>query len=167
MSFPSTLQTTDRRASVAKARKLFAEVRTIERNTRMGRYQGRNSRSTENLLKAKVDGAGKAARDAGHSLEGKLWAEHRMAIRVSEARDAGQDRPELKARLKADRREIAETLERVEARAACIEWDKSATDAEYDAVNALCEKTTWMPGPQASIQECPVELLALITKAAA
>jgi hypothetical protein len=90
--------------AAAAARKEFAAARTKSRNLRLKRYEGRNNGgdTTRNM-----ELAGKFAREAGRTLEGLLWAEHRLAERVSEARDNGVDRPELRARLAGYRREIA------------------------------------------------------------
>lgn len=99
-------------AIVAAAKKAFATCRTMRRNRRLGLYQGRNGGG---------DGAEASEDYAGHilrrlrgtdawRLEGMLWAEHKLAERISENRDAGHDRPELRARIKTDRDAIRATL---------------------------------------------------------
>lgn len=89
---------------VAETRKCFARSRTMSRNLRLGRYEGRNGggggatgyeRRAEEL-----------ARECGGELESLLWVEHRLAARVSENADLGHRRPELRARLVRVRREL-------------------------------------------------------------
>lgn len=95
--------TTSPAATVAQIRAEFAKVRTMKRNLRLGMYEGRNNGGNYDYA---LDRAEKAARDLPRALEGALWAEHRLALRISENRDAGQDRPELRARLAATRKSI-------------------------------------------------------------
>jgi len=89
--------------TVADARKEFAAARTKHRNLRLKRYEGRNNGgdATYNLERATALVAG-----LPRELQGLLWAEHRLAERVSENRDAGQARPELAKRLAGYRRQI-------------------------------------------------------------
>lgn len=92
-------------ATVAQVRKHFAAVRTMNRNVRLGRYDGRNNGGD---TRYRLDAAEQMARTLPRELHGLVWAEHRLAERISENRDAGQERPELRARLAADRRRIRE-----------------------------------------------------------
>jgi len=89
--------------TIAAARKEFAAARTKHRNLRLGRYEGRNNGgdSTYNITRATA-----LARECGRELEGLLWAEHRDSERISENRDAGQDRPELRAKVAGYRARI-------------------------------------------------------------
>jgi hypothetical protein len=100
----------DRRAMLARrigrARRADAAAYVIERNLRLGRYQGRNSRSTEATLDmhrqrfdAEVGVIVGEFGDDGRLVGGLLTTERDLRRRVGEARDAGERRPELAARL--------------------------------------------------------------------
>lgn len=95
---------------VERARKADATLRAMERNVRLARYQGRNGRSTGeqmDALQARRDDAVTSLVAMGERrLAGALTAEFGLARRMSEARDAGQDRPELRGRLAAARRDL-------------------------------------------------------------
>lgn len=93
--------------NAAAARKNFAAARTMHRNLRLGRYQGRNS-GGDSAYQMRC--AAEAAKAAGRDLEGLLWAEHKLAERVSENADAGERRPELRTRLAGLRRELKEKV---------------------------------------------------------
>lgn len=87
------------------ARQHLSRARAMQRNLRLDRYQGRNG-----------GGRGAASLEAAaevitrqlhsHKLQSLIWAEHRLAARLSEARDTRQLRPELKARMTRLRREM-------------------------------------------------------------
>lgn len=96
-----------RQQFAADARREFAAVRTMRRNLRLGRYQGRNSGGDSSY---KMERAAQAARECGRDLEAMLWNEHRLAERLSENRDAGNPRPELVARLASVRRELRKEM---------------------------------------------------------
>jgi hypothetical protein len=95
-------------------RKAATKIRTIDRNLRLGLYQGRNSNITHDALSEartiiyKIDA--ELARRGERELAGALIAEHKLAARISQARDDGQDRFELKVRLNAIRRQLRYTL---------------------------------------------------------
>lgn len=104
-------------AAVRDARRHFMAARRITRAMRLAHYQGRNSRSTYATRDAHLRQAANAARTAGQlaggrrspvgrELEGRLWAEHRLAGRLGQARDDQTIRPELAARQAACRRAI-------------------------------------------------------------
>lgn len=102
-----------RRALVEEARDADRRARTIERNLRLGRYTGRNDRFTyetldrhlgrrDRMVERLIDQHGQS----GRWLAGRLTEEFGLARRVSEARDAEQDRPELRDRLAVVQAEI-------------------------------------------------------------
>jgi hypothetical protein len=101
MDTGETMTTQER--TVRKIRELQAGIRTMSRNLRLGHYQGRNSGGDSSWKERERDDL---LRDLPRSLQGHLTAEHDLAMRVSENRDAGQDRPELRARLTDHRRAI-------------------------------------------------------------
>lgn len=88
---------------IAAARKEFATARAMARHLRLGHYQGRNNGGDFSRNIATADALTRAM---PKNLAGLLWAEHRLALRISENRDMGNDRPELRARLAGYRREI-------------------------------------------------------------
>lgn len=94
------------RAQTAAARKALAKVRTIRRNQRLGRYQGRNSASTESLVARELAKAHRATEQLPRQLGSAIWNEHGLATRISLGQDNGQRRPELRERLTAARRVI-------------------------------------------------------------
>jgi hypothetical protein len=90
--------------TVKKVREHLSTARTMRRNLRLGLYQGRNGggegfRWHERQAEELMD-------DLPRDLQGHLRSEHKLAVRVSEGRDNGQQRPELRARLAAARRRI-------------------------------------------------------------
>jgi hypothetical protein len=97
---------------IASARAAAASARTIDRNRRLGRYQGRNSAATDEWYHRLVaqmhsDQADLVALGGDARLAaGWIKAEDDLARRVSEARDQGQPRPELRARLTGARRTL-------------------------------------------------------------
>lgn len=94
------------RTPAARARSYFAKARTVKRNQRLGRYQGRNSASTDRELRATLKAARRCQLACDRRVQGLLQAENDLAERVSINRDAGQDRPELRARLNRVRAEL-------------------------------------------------------------
>lgn len=92
--------------AVRQARNHLAAARTIERNQRLRRYNGRNAGLTESALSHHYGAAAIAESALPRELRGLLWAEHDLAERLSVARDCGQNRPELRKRLAATRREL-------------------------------------------------------------
>lgn len=93
--------------TVADAREAFASVRTMKRNVRLGRYEGRNNGGDHTFPERR---AWELVATLPRQLQGHLTAEHGLAERLSYARDHHQERPELKARLNAHRRLIKELL---------------------------------------------------------
>lgn len=89
-----------------QARSLLAKVRGVERNYRLGRYQGRNAHSTEQTRAANETAAWDLVLVLSRRLAGLVTEEHRTASRLSENRDAGVERPELVERLRDLRREL-------------------------------------------------------------
>lgn len=94
-------------ALLAEARTNFAAVRTMDRNRRLRRYEDRNGGgdTTMRLRRAESAVAG-----LPRNLQGMVWAEHRLAARLAENRDAGQDRPELRARMSRLRRDLRDAV---------------------------------------------------------
>lgn len=90
--------------TVAQVRKHFSAARAMNRNLRLGHYQGRNGGGSAAVTHERE--AAKLARTLGRELEGMLWAEHQLAERISLARDMGQERPELRERMTRYRREL-------------------------------------------------------------
>lgn len=89
---------------VSKARASLAALRKLDRTRRVGYQTGRNDAATVRYRAALL--AAGTAPELGGEARGALWSEHVLAERVSRARDAGQDRPELRARLAVDRRSV-------------------------------------------------------------
>jgi hypothetical protein len=114
-----TKQTTDKE-TVQEARKLLAYARTMLRKRRLRRYQGRNrggeqaeaiEASAVALLDALIDQPG--GRKSGswqRRIAGLVYDEHALGKRLSQARDDGQERPELASRMNLLRRELREWL---------------------------------------------------------
>jgi hypothetical protein len=94
---------TPQKRTVRKVRDLNASIRAMARNLRLGLYQGRNGGGDSSYLERQRDDL---MTDLPRDLQGHLTAEHDLALRVSEGRDNGQDRPELRARLTDHRRAI-------------------------------------------------------------
>jgi hypothetical protein len=92
--------------TVQAIRRALATVRGIERNWRLGRYEGRNSTSTSRFHARLLADYYAAERELPRRVRGLLVAEHDLAKRVSVARDDGQVRPELEARLAETRRAL-------------------------------------------------------------
>lgn len=88
---------------LAAARADFAVARSMHRNLRLKRYEGRNGGGDSTL---RIESATAHARELPRALEGLVWAEHRLAERISENNDMGQPRPELRARMTGMRREL-------------------------------------------------------------
>jgi|1185.fasta_scaffold1169179_2 hypothetical protein len=86
-------------------RKYLSAVRWMARNRRLGRYQGRNNGGDSTYAMTEAE---RLTKQLPRKLQGLVWAEHRLSARISENRDAGVDRPELKVRLRNLRREIKE-----------------------------------------------------------
>jgi hypothetical protein len=87
-------------ARISYVREHYARARTIERNRRLRRYDGRNGNLTAEALSHHYERAAMHERVLPRELAGLLRSEHGLRLRLSEARDLGQDRPELKKRLK-------------------------------------------------------------------
>lgn len=94
-------------STVTKVRKLQSSIRTMNRNVRLRRYQGRNSGGDTTYLQGQVD---TLLPTLSRQLQGLLTHEHKLAERISENRDQGMDRPELRARMTGLRREIKAAL---------------------------------------------------------
>jgi hypothetical protein len=88
---------------IKAARKDFSAARTMTRNRRLGRYQGRNGGgdASYHLRSAAAHLSFLSAR-----VQGLLTEEHKLAKRLSENKDVGQNRPELQARLNEVRKQI-------------------------------------------------------------
>jgi hypothetical protein len=97
-------------AAATTARHLLSQVRVIERNYRLRRYNGRNAHSTELERSSREQRAWTIIRDLPRELGGQLTEEHRLATRIAENREQGVQRPELDARLTAIRRAIRREL---------------------------------------------------------
>jgi hypothetical protein len=104
---------------IREAREADAKLARLDRNVRLGRYQGRNGEATARLmdsLQARRDAAVDAlarfpvGTDA-HRAAGLLTAEQQLRRRASDARDQGQDRPELAGRLLTTRRNLRGIVE--------------------------------------------------------
>lgn len=95
---------------LVRARKALANVRTIDRNERLGLYTGRNCEAVEAGRRAYLREFETASNDLDRRIVGLVWGEHRDAERVSRAKDDGQDRPELRDRLNRTRRTLREAL---------------------------------------------------------
>jgi len=100
-------------ALVERARKADASLAAMERNIRLGRYQGRNSSATTELMIRRRHQRDQALRElyalggsSGRRLVGCLMAEAGLRRRVSIAREEGQARPELRERLALARRRV-------------------------------------------------------------
>lgn len=97
-------------ALIETVRTSDAKLAGIERNIRLGRYQGRNSRATEAVAttaERRIDTAIRRLLDAGErEVVGLLTAEMDLRRRISRSRDEGTDRPELRARLAQVRRSL-------------------------------------------------------------
>jgi hypothetical protein len=101
--------TTSTSTTVQAIRKHQAAARTMRRNLRLRLYEGRNSGgSAAEYHEAK---AAELMAELPRALQGALTSEHGLALRVSEARDLGQERPELRARLATERRRIKSLVE--------------------------------------------------------
>jgi hypothetical protein len=96
----------DTATTIKKVRKHYAAQRTINRNMRLRRYQGRNSASTIANLDRHRDLANDALRTLPHRLQGLLWEEHNLADRISANADDGHRRPELRNRIRVLRNVI-------------------------------------------------------------
>lgn len=96
------------KTTVQKIRKALSTARGIERNWRLGLYDGRNSSATTARHERLTADTQAAMAKLPRELRGALHSEHGLASRISENRDMGQDRPELRARIAADRRRIKE-----------------------------------------------------------
>lgn len=88
---------------VKRIRSFQATIRTRDRNSRLGYYQGRNGGGDTSGYRTAVD---LLISGLPRRLQGLLTSEHKLAARISENRDAGHERPELATRLLAIRREI-------------------------------------------------------------
>lgn len=93
--------------TVAQVRKHFAAVRTMQRNTRLGHYQGRNNGGDHSFREAK---AWELVDTLPRELQGLLTSEHKLALRISENNDQGVPRPELRVRLAYTRLQITELV---------------------------------------------------------
>lgn len=106
---------------VQAARRHLQVARTMSRNLRLGHYQGRNGgggavsgheQDAETLLRVILDTPG--ATKAGswqRALYGAVWSDHDLSVRLSENRDNGMERPELRARQTRRRRELRTLIE--------------------------------------------------------
>lgn len=92
---------------VKRVRKLQSSIRTLNRNVRLHRYEGRNRGGDTTYLQAQVD---VLLPTLPRRLQGLLTHEHKLAERISENRDAGHARPELRARMTGLRSEIKEAV---------------------------------------------------------
>lgn len=92
-------------ANAKKVRRLQASIRTMHRNVRLDRYQGRNGGGDTTYLQSQVDALFPSL---SHKLQGLLTSEHKLAERISENQDLGNPRPELRARLVNLRHQIRE-----------------------------------------------------------
>lgn len=92
------------------ARDLLRQVRVIERNYRLRRYNGRNAHSTELERSSREARAWAIIVGLPRELGGMLTAEHRLAVRIAENREQGVARPELDARMTVLRRELRREL---------------------------------------------------------
>jgi hypothetical protein len=105
---PNTKEATSMMTAIQRVRRHHAASRTMQRGLRLRLYQGRNGGGMTYLWHDKDAEAMLAQMEAdegGRSeLASLLRSEHDLALRVSENRDLGNDRPELKARLAAVRR---------------------------------------------------------------
>lgn len=90
--------------TIQKIRKHLATSRAMQRNLRLRLYQGRNDGGSG--WSWHEERAEELMRELSRDLAARLRSEHGLALRVSEGRDNGQERPELRARLAADRRRI-------------------------------------------------------------
>jgi hypothetical protein len=91
-------------AATKRIRKHLAASRAMQRNLRLRLYQGRNGGGEGYAYhEAKAE---ELMAELPRQLQGELRMEHSLALRISEARDSGQQRPELRARLAAHRRTI-------------------------------------------------------------
>lgn len=95
--------------TTAKIRKHFSAARAMNRNLRLGHYQGRNGGGGAAVTHERL--AAELARTLPRELQGKLWAEHQLAERISLARDMGQERPELRERMTRYRRELRQLVQ--------------------------------------------------------
>lgn len=89
--------------TVQEIRKHLAASRTMQRNLRLRVYQGRNSGGDYGWRERQAE---ELMAELPRELAARLRSEHGLALRISEGRDNGQQRPELRARAAADRREI-------------------------------------------------------------
>lgn len=101
------MSATPQHRNAAEARRLFAKVRSMKRNLRLGLYQGRNGGGDFAGALARAE---QLVRELPRDLQGMLWSEHRLADRLSENRDVGQPRPELQARMTRQRRDLRARL---------------------------------------------------------
>lgn len=97
----ATITGTDK--TIMAVREHFAAARAMHRSERLGKYQGRNGGGDSSWHMAEAEHLADTLR---RQLRGALWAEHRLAERISENRDADNERPELRARMTRYRREI-------------------------------------------------------------
>lgn len=96
---------------IIKARRHLARVRDIDRNLRLRRYEGRNSDFTDATLNYHADEATKLIDQLPRGTASLIRDEHALALRVSRARDRGEDRPELRERLNNARRSLRQAQE--------------------------------------------------------
>lgn len=93
--------------TAAQVRKHYSAVRTMMRNTRLGRYEGRNNGGDYTYRQRQGD---ELLATLPHRLQGLLTHEHKLAIRLGENQDLRQDRPELRDRMTTLRRELREEV---------------------------------------------------------
>lgn len=95
---------------IAAARKSLASARTIERNVRLKRYNGRNAYSTEDALRRHEREADEAMALLPLHVASAIRDEHQLASRISEDKDENGrrpgSRPELQRRLRSARSQI-------------------------------------------------------------
>ena len=96
--------------SVQRARAHLTSARRIESNRARGLYNGRNASAQDAHLTDLYGRAALELRGTPRHLVGAVWAEHDLAGRLAAARRLEQDRPELRERLAAVRRELREEV---------------------------------------------------------
>jgi hypothetical protein len=96
---------------IIQARRHLARVRDIKRNTRLRRYDGRNNTFTDETLRYHETEAERLMAELPRGTQGLLRDEHDLAMRISSARDRGEDRPELRERLNNARRSLRQAQE--------------------------------------------------------
>jgi hypothetical protein len=90
---------------VRGARKDLQVARGLQRGLRLGHYHGRNNGGDSSR---RMSSAAAHLAHLPRRLQGLITEEHKLAKRLSENRDADQERPELQRRITAIRKEIRE-----------------------------------------------------------